>query len=184
MAGNLPAGLSPRNPAGDFSTQQGKDIMAGMTRYSLYYRLMDICLALQVVTLGVELTETAFDYDLVDFAGSGIPITLFLMAIIVPVFLVFARFMRDDFAEMLWQKTAGTVLKALMILPVPVAIAAGVMIAGGQIDIPTEIFTHDEVTDTDSGAIFGVVLSLIYIWIYTPVLFTLAFQWHRWRASR
>lgn len=158
--------------------------MAGMTRYSLYYRLMDICLGLQLLTLGIEVGEYALGRNLHDWTGPGISIALFLIAIVLPVFLVFARFMRDDFAEMLWQKTAGTVLKALMILPVPVAIAAGLMIAGGQIDIPSEVLSHDEVNEIDSGAIFGVVISLMYIWIYTPVLFTLAFQWHRWRASR
>ncbi len=158
--------------------------MAGMTRYSLYYRLIDFCFGVQLFTIAVEIAEVVLDREIDYWLGHVLPITLYTVAIILPVFLVFARFMRDDFAETLWQKTAGTVLKALMVLPLPLAIAAGVMIAGGHIDVPNEIFSDDNVNETDSGAIFGVVLSLIYIWIYTPVLFTLAFQWHRWRASR
>lgn len=158
--------------------------MAQMNRFSLYYRLMDICLIIQIAALSLEIGEIVTGAELAVGAFGNVVITFFLCALLLPIFLIFARFMRDDFSEQIWQKTAGTVLKALTVLPPIVAISVGLLIGTGNIDVPATMFTGEGLSQAQGGAIFGVVMSLIYIWVYTPMIFTFAFQWHRWRASR
>jgi hypothetical protein len=182
-----PAGLSPRNPAGIFSNdvfEQGRNIMAKMTRYSLYYRLMDVSFFAAMVLLLMDIVEALLDLTPSESVTLWVGFPLGGLSFLLPSFCVFARFMRDDFAELLWQKAAGTVLKALIILPLPLAFVFGALIVTGQIDMPESDFSNPNISSSDGGAALGVIFSFIYLWIFTPVIFSLAFQWHRWRASR
>jgi hypothetical protein len=158
--------------------------MAKMTRYSLYYRLMDVSFAAGVILLALEIAEYGFSMPLPEPLYTWLGLSVFFIAFFVPAFCVFARFMRDDFAELLWQKAAGTVLKALIILPLPLAFIIGGLVVTGQIDVPESEFSDTGISSSDGGAALGVIYSFVYIWVFAPIIFTLAFQWHRWRASR
>jgi hypothetical protein len=164
--------------------EQGLMSMARITRYSLYYRLMDISFVSAAISLCSEIIEYGFNLTLSDEVSDWLFWPIIITGLFIPAFCVFARFMRDDFAEMLWQKAAGTVLKALIILPVPLAFIVGMMVATGQIDVPESNFTDPAISESDGGAALGIILSFTYMWVIAPVVFTFAFQWHRWRASR
>ena len=159
--------------------------MPRITRHTLYYRLMDVSfLGLLLVVIDTLLRETS-RYQLFP-AAFDTPFSIAgLTCLIIPALLIFQRWMRDDFSEMLWQRTAGTVLKLLVLLPVPAAIAAGLAMAAGQDGNVSEVVALDHALDPLTNAMmYGMVRALVYLWILTPMLFTFAFQWHRWRASR
>jgi hypothetical protein len=158
--------------------------MAKMTRYSLYYRLMDVGFAAGALLLALEIAEYGFSMPLPEPLYTPLGLAMFFVSFVTATFCVFARFMRDDFAELLWQKAAGTVLKALFILPIPLAILIGLLVIQGNIDVPDADFSAPGISQSDGGAVIGIIYSFIYVWVFAPILFTFAFQWHRWRASR
>ncbi len=162
---------------------EGDAVMKG-GRFRLYFRLMDICFAIQIISIMLEIVQFATGDDFTSGITGQAMAVFQLGSLALPIFLIFARFMRDDFAEQLWQLTAGTVLKAICFLPPIVAIIAGGLIAAGKIVFPEAVFDDQHVSEFQNGAIMGVIISLIGMWVYTPVVFTLAFQWHRWRATR
>jgi hypothetical protein len=162
--------------------------MTRVNRHSLYYRIIDIAFAGQVLMLGALIVKASTGY-VVDMPGTlQIPYSAFgLFCILAPPLLIFQRWMRDDFSEMLWQRTAGTVLKLLVILPVPVAIGAGVTFAfsGDTTEvIDRAMRMRNELDPRINAYMQGIVSAAVYLWLTVPVLFTFVFQWHRWRASR
>jgi SNF family Na+-dependent transporter len=163
--------------------QQGLMKMAKMTRYSLYYRLMDIAFVASLITLisfAFKATTGIGLFGYVPFKASTVLVPL---AVLLPSLLIFQRWMRDDFSEMLWQKSAGTVLKLLVVLPIPIIFIFVFVVAADGIAPPssTDPLSDDPLLE---GMLNGVVRSIVILWLITPMLFSLAFQWHRWRASR
>ncbi len=153
--------------------------MTRFNRHDLYY----LAFACQLIAIGgaafKALTgRTAFN-GVLYYPFAVVAAFMFL----VPPLLIFQRWMRDDFSEMLWQRTAGTVLKALIVLPLPIMIAVAVMLGTGEWRPPV---TNNLIADSPllEGVLVGFIRSILSLWLLTPVLFTFAFQWHRWRASR
>lgn len=159
--------------------------MNRINRHTAYYRLMDICLVGLLLSFVVWIVSEATGRDIVPEQIQPVYAAFGVATLIIPAFLIFQRWMRDDFSEMLWQRTAGTVLKLLIILPLPVAIGWGMWIAMGNTGLAeTTMGVGQKVDPLVSAVLQGVVLSMVYLWVATPILFTFAFQWHRWRASR
>ena len=121
--------------------------MPRLTRYALYYRLMDICFIIQIVSIVLEVVERTANGDAPFGPLSTVVMAFQLSAVLIPIVLIFFRSMRDDFAEELWQKTAGTVLKALTFLPIIAAVVFGLLIGTGTVDIPGDIFAEDGISD-------------------------------------
>jgi hypothetical protein len=165
--------------------------MAKMTRYSLYYRLMDVSFGAGLIALAsfsfrAITGEGIWGYVDLPFRPSDI---LIPTAVLLPSLLIFQRWMRDDFSEILWQKSAGTVLKLLVILPIPLMFVIAVTI-GSRVMLGLDAATA-YTSDSDlglppvlEGQLIGFIWSMLTLWLVSPVLFTFAFQWHRWRASR
>jgi hypothetical protein len=156
--------------------------MTRLNRHDLFYRLMDASFVVQLLWLGNSVWRITTERQSWSDPVKSIAITFFVLSILIPAILIFCRFMRDDFTEQLWQKTAGSVLKCLVILPVPIAFFVSLALVMGAIHIPVGASLTG--SDRTVGTINGIVRSMVLLWILTPVLFTFAFQWHRWRASR
>lgn len=156
--------------------------MTRPNRFALYYRLIDASFACHLILLAAAFFKAITGTSAVDGVLRYPFAAVFLFAIIVPPVLIFQRWMRDDFSEMLWQKTAGTVLKALVLLPFPVMIAVIMAFVSGN---ATANPTNSSNLSAEAGAaLSGFSFTMIVVWFVGPLLFTLAFQWHRWRASR
>lgn len=149
--------------------------MPRLDRYRLYFLLMD----LSTLLVGVSIVQAALNpAALTQPAGEPGTLDLIIAAFIIllPTSLIFASRMRDEFAEILWQKAAASTIKGLVIVPFialfVAGIVAGIREAGGAPPTPMPL---DAVSGT---TLFG------WTWMLMLSLFVLAFQWHRWRGSR
>lgn len=149
--------------------------MSSRLRYRLYFLLMDLATLMVVVSLGQAIVQP-HTIAAAPVAPSPIALTIAAIMILLPTSLIFAKGMRDEFAETLWQKAAGSTIKGLVIIPFIAlfiaGIVAGVREAGGAAETPMPL-------DAISGStLFG------WIWMLMLGLFVLSFQWHRWRGNR
>lgn len=149
--------------------------MKNKLRYRLYFLLMDISTLMVVISL----VDTLVRPDrLVTTASSPSLFDLIVAStiILLPTSLIFANRMRDEFAELLWQRAAASTIKGLVVLPFIALFVAGIVAgfreAGGAPPTPMPL-----------DAISGSTL-LNWAWLLMLSLFVLTFQWHRWRASR
>jgi hypothetical protein len=156
--------------------------MTRINRYMLYYRLINARFVIQLLWLVDSVVKILTGQNYVTGWICSIAVPACVLWIFIPAVLAFCRFMRDDFSEQLWQQAAGSVLKCLIILPVPLAFFISLGVSMGGFSIPGgSAITGNAQTN---GVINGIIRSAVLIWLFTPVLFTFAFQWHRWRASR
>ncbi|MEP5623335.1 MAG: hypothetical protein ABJP82_12250, partial [Hyphomicrobiales bacterium] len=90
-------------------------------RYRMYFWLMDLSLIALLISVGEELFRLATGikyYGLTGTAELVIGLTLMNLRVFVPLLLVVAKFMRDDYAESLWKRTATVLAYAGAIGPV------------------------------------------------------------------
>ena len=157
--------------------------MARLNRHALYYRLIDASFlsygALIAGALSKAITGVSAFHGLLYYPF----MTIFTFALVVTPLLIFQRWMRDDFSEVLWQRSAGTVLKGLIILPLPIMIAVAVAFVTGHSSFTLKN-SISGLERESAAALLGFGQTMVYLWMLTPVLFVFAFQWHRWRASR
>lgn len=159
--------------------------MPRINRHALYYQLIDVSFVGQVAIIAVSVVERLIGRQLFPDAIQAPYLVVSFLCLLIPALLVFQRWMRDDFSEMLWQRTAGTVLKLLVALPIPIAVVAGLALIYRGADAFGNALTLDNGRDPlVNAAVLGVVRALVYLWAATPILFTFAFQWHRWQAGR
>ena len=157
--------------------------MPRLGRYQLFFRLMDAAMLCQLIVIAAALFKQVTGRSAVDGVLGWPFLVIFIVAVILPTLLIFQRWMRDDFSELLWQRTAGTVLKALVILPFPILITVTVAITLGD-PITLAVDGDRGLTPQVEGMMVGFVRSVAALWLVAPILFVFAFQWHRWRAFR
>jgi hypothetical protein len=159
------------------------------SRYELYYRLIDISfichLCMMAAFIYKQITGTSAVDGLLYYPFT----TVFLVGAFLPPLIVFQRWMRDDFSEMLWQRTAGTVLKALVVLPIPLmlVIPFAMVIQATLGTAPASAATTANSLGLPAmleGQMVGYMRSMLLLWVTASLLFITAFQWHRWRAGR
>jgi cation transport ATPase len=104
------------------------------------------------------------------------------------VFLICARFMRDEYAEGLWQKSATMFSYILVLLPAIAIVAAYLYQAytSPAISIPTpaERAALAAYPRPISWQISGALTLLLYIAAYVPFLFIALYKFNRWRDAR
>lgn len=151
-----------------------------MTRFRLYFVLLDIALAIQLFAI---LRKVLQAFDIKPFGDLGhhgwLSALQAIFALLIPTILIFMRWMRDDFSEALWQKTAGSVLKLLVILLMPAAFA----LAWHTGENDAAISAISAIGEADAADFQKPYVALIVQWVLVPFAFTFCFQWHRWRAS-
>ncbi len=149
--------------------------MPRIDRYRVYFLLMDFA----TLSVGVSIVQALLSpAALTETPTNPTPLDLAVAAVIIllPTTLIFAHRMRDEFAEVLWQKAAASTIKGLVIVPFIALFVAGIVAgfreAGGAPPTPMPL---DAVSGT---TLFG------WAWMLMLSLFVLTFQWHRWRGSR
>jgi hypothetical protein len=157
-----------------------------MNRHNLYYRLMDIALGAVSLMIAAAVFKQIMGYSAVGGVLRYPFAVVFVLGTVLPALLIFQRWMRDDFSEMLWQRAAGTVLKALIILPLPAMVIVATAFALGNPGPAIEVTDSSSAgfSTTHNATLTGAMRTLVTLWLFTPAIFTLSFQWHRWRASR
>lgn len=92
--------------------------MSAKKRYQIYHHLIAVCFAIQLVNLSIVLSRWAGWHN---FASAGIWTTIskwtYITSWFVLVFLICARFMRDEYAETLWRRAAAQFVYWLVLLP-------------------------------------------------------------------
>ena len=153
--------------------------MKDKLRYRLFYRLIDFCFIVNLLFF-LDMIADVFRKKDADY-GFFEPVVFAFVAvsILLPCFLIFARFMHDEYIHLLWQKASQTVVRGLIILPLPILLIYGAAMgfSGGEI-----IELDSGISAKEAGRI-GLVTGIVSVWVITPMFFTFAFQWHRWRGA-
>lgn len=151
-------------------------------RYRAYFWLMNA----SSVAVAYSAAEPLAVY-LLDFQGEEIypsPIKDIIYAIIglllfvVPMFLVCARFMRDDYTEQLWKRTFEVLAYFVALLPFAYLLLYwGLFFALGQPAKPPLVLELPALNLTLGTAIYAA-------WMGYMMMFVVIFQFLRWRDSR
>ena len=148
--------------------------------YRWYYRVMDLCLlAGLLMILDLALGMAPMLYSDGEYPAWYLVlgyIIIFLMYFVVPV-LILARFMRDEYAEQLFHRTADIMIYVAVAVPFVIFTAATVVYAvtsAPQAPYPFSLFM-DDVT---------VWKAMAQIFKHFCLLFVFIFQFLRWRDSR
>lgn len=158
-------------------------------RFSLYNPLIDIAVWIFVVSFVVAMTVAYADL------GTAIERPLLAMVTIVGyanwlfcAFLVCARFMRDEFAEAVWQRAATYFTVIIVVLPTVAVIGFYVLspylgsgASGPSAAAKAAIAAYP---DPRTWEKVGALRLANYIAAYVPALFLILYKWHRWRAGR
>ncbi|GMN01521.1 hypothetical protein [Erythrobacter sp. MTPC3] len=131
---------------------------------------------------------------------SGIYVTLFLITWPLLFLLVAARFMRDEFAQKIWSKTAGTFTYFVVFFPLffMLTIAAfgtdaflwfeaGGTLFDDRLDTPPPpdvTFEQAPREVTQFVMFYGLVETISQIAIWSPIIFFAIYKFYRWRDSR
>lgn len=150
-------------------------------RYRLYFWLMDACLVGVAIGSLDAILDSGFgihQFGLTD--AQVLPIAFFvnLFSFIVPVFLMIAKFMRDEYADQLWRRSVVVLAYVTAILPLAVLIVENIaFFALGQPEkAPSWLrWWVDEVP---------LRLAVLQIWQSYILIFVAIFQFLRWRDSR
>ncbi|MFU7528864.1 hypothetical protein [Qipengyuania sp. ASV99] len=116
---------------------------------------------------------------------------------ILMVFLFAAKFMRDEFAQKIWNRAASTFAYFVVFLPYVLVVLSGLFVkdiylwfeAGGvafvdSLDTPPPFPTAKDPADVRQFVMFyGVFETLIEIFTWSPVLFFAIYKFHRWRDT-
>jgi hypothetical protein len=149
-------------------------------RAKLYFRLMDITFVLALIGLSEVLLDEVFRMELIKPSDAMYwPIAVFFrtMNFLLPTFLLLARFMRDEYAELLWQRTTAILTYVVTAIPAILAAGAMVLISIG-VDKPVGIYAYLYAT---KQSLFN---AIIISWMAYMLLFVAIFQFVRWRDSR
>jgi hypothetical protein len=106
------------------------------------------------------------------------------------IFVVVAKFMRDEHAERIWHLAAQRFVYFLMVVPMVIAIALtfaeGQVQAAARSQFVRELLqqTGPQTTDPGSVMVFGVGLAVIVFATCAPVVFVFIYKWCLWRDGR
>ena len=159
---------------------------------SLYFRLIDIAFIVHTINL---LSVIATKMGAMNLGKDGyiyysyVSWVAGMLSLFLIIFLVLARFMRDEYTEQIWQRSAGSFVRALTVLPLLFYILSYVFLPqiteylGGNAIPQSGAPQNTGQTAQYSFFLMAAWVSLFFA-TYVPYLFICLFQWHRWKASR
>ena len=165
--------------------------MTAKKRYQLYHQLIAVCFAFQFVNLCIVFSRWAglHAYESTGLWASLSPV-VFLVTWFTLVFLICAKFMRDEYAETLWRRAAAQFVYWLVLLP-PIAMIVIGYVGKDIFDSLAQvqaITTTSEKGDADlvganrSQTEFMTLAMMTYMAAMTvPVLFGGLLVWQRFR---
>lgn len=151
-------------------------------RFRAYFWLMNASLVAVIYSGAGPLV--AYLFDLGDKFDYPSPIKEILYSfvgiflVIVPMFLVCARFMRDDYTEQLWKRTFVVLAYFVALLPfIYLVLYWSLFFALGQPKPLPVILALPELNLTLGTAVY-------FAWVGYMMIFVVIFQFLRWRDSR
>lgn len=149
-------------------------------RYRAYFWLMNASSAAVIYSGAEPLAVYLFNID--EIYPSPIKEILYsvigLLLFVVPMILVCARFMRDDYTEQLWKRTFVVIAYIVALLPfVYLVMYWSLFFVLGQPTKPPLVLALPELNLTMGTAIYGA-------WMAYMMMFVIVFQFLRWRDSR
>lgn len=161
-------------------TKRRYDLLVDIALIAFFVQSIDFLLRL----MGYQTTPTTGVWDLVSAVG-------FYGTWLLLIVLVFARSLRDEYAQAIWDRTAGTFCRFTAVAATPVFIAMGVF-AGLNEDwlatLPAErmiLGTNPRLpTNPSAQQYIGMMKSVFLVNIYFPFFFMLFYRARRWLESR
>jgi hypothetical protein len=149
-------------------------------RYRLYFWLMDLSLFFAVIglvdwLLGRIWTMTLLPKDSIPYFIVFILVGIF--NVVVPGLLLVGRFMRDEYAEFLWQRAVRVLAYTTSLIPFCLFILTWIAQLSG----------YDAANHAQFGILFRqvpIIWALLVAWFAYQLLFVLIFQIVRWRDGR
>jgi hypothetical protein len=150
------------------------------TRARIYFRLMDIMLVLSLMGFTEFLLDKVGGIILIPATSPIYPLVstfFYTMNFFVPTFLILARFMRDEYAELLWRRTATALVYVSAIAPFGLLAIGWVsfLITGQRVSQGAVRFLAESMEFFDA---------VVVIWMVFMLLFVAIFQLLRWRDAR
>lgn len=158
----------------------GSQSKKGEFRYRLYFWLMDACLFFGIIGL-VDFINSRFNGDFPEGAEPGwyialAIVTLFFSFMVGP-FLILARFMRDEYAEQLWNRTCNALVIIVTTLPFVIVLSTWsvyLLTRSEEAPFPFDVLTME----TQWWYV------LTYVWQTFCLLFVAIYEFIRWQDSR
>jgi hypothetical protein len=149
-------------------------------RTRLYFGLMDLCLVAAGLGLADHIASRMLDWNLQP--GDSLVYTVFgavvlIFNFIVPPFLMIGKFMRDEYAELLWRRSVAILGNAFAVAPL---MLLAVMAAVNFIRLAAQ-------SDSAFVYLFGDVPAdwlFITLWMSFLLLWVGIFQLLRWRDAK
>lgn len=148
-------------------------------RYRLYFWLMDACLLFAAVGFTDFVLDRVFgvEFEIENPVYLTIGVITLFFNFCVAAFLLLARFMRDEYAEILFQRSVVFLAYGVLIVPLLVLVAAwcAYWITGtpGRDSPFAFLYEHNDLFVAFFQLLFGYL-----------VMFVCIFQFLRWRSSR
>lgn len=153
-------------------------------RYRAYFWLMNASFGAIVFSLAELLAGRLTGYDTEDHLHPLVITILYttfaIFMFLVPMFLVCARFLRDEYAEGLWRRTSVVLTYATAALPLAFFILSwGWYFATGHTDAKQVHWSLRWLADD-----IGWGEALMIVWLGYMMVFVVLFQFLRWRDLR
>jgi hypothetical protein len=149
-------------------------------RARVYFRLMDVTFFLAILGFSEFLLDKVFGIILIQTTSPLYPpVSTFMifMNFLMPLFLVLARFMRDEYAELLWRRTAVVFAYAIAIIPFIIQIVGWlVYLTRGE----EGVRRHLKILLVPTQPYFVIAVA----WMAFMLLFVAIFRVLRWRDGR
>lgn len=149
-------------------------------RARVYFRLMDIVLVLSLLGFAEFLLDKIGGIILIEKSNPIYPPVAFFfgfMNFIVPLFLILARFMRDEYAELLWRRTAVVVAYMLALAPWVIVASMWAYYFATGARMRESPFAPLVIPQEPVQVIW-------LCWLVFMLLFVAIFQFLRWRDGR
>lgn len=161
-----------------------------MKRYQLYNRLMEVCFWVSAFVLAWIVLARVSPFLLGYMQPFRNAVRMVMnVDVLLAMFLVTARFIRDEYAEQIWQRTARRFVNFIVVGPLGLIIV--IVLFSKQIRANAQSLMPDDLLkillkDPDPTMIYfaGIATTLVLVAQFVPLLFILFYKWSLWRDSR
>jgi hypothetical protein len=169
---------------------KGQRVKVFKRPYRHYNRLVEICFAISA--LWFVLLVVGWIVPGPSILPQPVKATLrivFNLNILLAIFVVTARFMRDEYAERIWQQTARRFVNFMMIGPLMLTIL--ILLNTKRISaalpgmMPPRMLEILASADQPAVVFFGgIAATFLMVAQFVPQLFVIFYRWGLWRDSR
>jgi ABC-type microcin C transport system permease subunit YejB len=148
-------------------------------RFRLYFWLMDICLVFAGIGLADYLRDKVFDIQIDEKNPIYLAVSVGVLVFnfIVPVFLIIAKFMRDEYSQEIWQRSIAILVYFLALTPLFIFAAGWYTILFSTADRLAGLLAFLFATVSGGELVMRMWLAFMLLWVAI-------FQFLRWRDAR